>query len=70
MGEELKCPHCRSLNVNYGDCYDTETTFDAEKENEIVIRKMDGYCGDCGATDLLWEEIYEFVGVRNIMANN
>ena len=70
MGEELKCPHCGSLNVDYSDCYDTEITFDSEKENEIVIRKMNGYCGDCGATDLLWEEIYEFVGVRNVMVNN
>lgn len=68
--EELKCPHCGSLNVDYGDCYDTEITFDHQRENDIVIRKMNGYCGDCGADDLLWEEIYEFVGVRNVTSNS
>ena len=68
--EELKCPHCGSLNVDCSDCYDTEITFDHQRENDIVIRKMNGNCGDCGATDLLWEEIYEYTGVRNIMTNN
>ena len=55
--EELKCPHCGSENVDVDDCYDTEITFDSQRENEIVIRKVSGYCGDCDATDLLWEEI-------------
>lgn len=68
--EELKCPHCGSENVDVDDCYDTEITFDPQRENEIVVRKVSGYCCDCDATDLLWEEIYEFVGVRNIMTNN
>jgi hypothetical protein len=27
-------------------------------------------CEDCGANDLLWEEIYEFTDVRNITTNN
>lgn len=68
--EELKCPHCGGLNVDYSCSYEIETSFDFQRGNEIVIRKMNGYCDDCGATDLLWEEIYEFVGVRNIMTKN
>ena len=68
--QELKCPHCGSLSVDYGDCYDTEITFDHQRENDIVIRKMIGYCEDCGATDLLWEEVFEYIGVRNVMTNN
>ena len=70
MGKELKCPHCGSLNVDYSDCYDTEKAFDYEKENEIVIHRMNGYCEDCGATDLQWEEVYEFTGYQNIKVNN
>lgn len=68
--EELICPHCGSDEVYDSDCFDTEVTFDYNINNEVVLRKINGYCDGCGATDLLWTEVYEFKGYKNVMANN
>lgn len=68
--EELKCPHCGGTNVSASDCFDIEVTFDYNIYNEVVLRKINGYCDDCGATDLLWTEVYEFKGYKDVMANN
>lgn len=68
--EELKCPHCGGTNVSASDCFDTEIAFDYNIHNEVVLRKINGYCDDCGATDLLWTEVFEFKGYKDVMANN
>ena len=68
--EELICPHCGSTEVYVSDCFDTEVTFDYNIQNEVVLRKINGYCDGCGATDLLWTEVYEFKGYKDVMANN
>ena len=66
---KLICPHCGSTDVSESDCFDIETTFDYNRCNEVILRKISGYCDGCGATDLLWTEVYEFAGYDNIMAN-
>ncbi len=67
--EELKCPHCGSENIESDDCYDIEVTFDRERENEVVLRHINGYCEDCGALDLQWTEVYEFIGYKGVKVN-
>lgn len=65
----LKCPKCGSLNLYDDDCFDVETTFDYNRENEIVIRRINGRCEDC-ETELLWEDVYEFVESANVKVVN
>ena len=67
--EELKCPHCGSTEVYDSDCFDIEVTLDYNTANEVVLRNINGYCDNCGATDLIWTEVYEFIGCRDIKTN-
>lgn len=67
---ELKCPHCGSTEVYDSDCFDMEITFDDNTGNDVVLRKINGCCDNCGATDLLWTEVYELKGYKDIMTNN
>ena len=67
--EELKCPHCGSTEVYDSDCFDVEITIDYNTGKEVVLRKMNGYCDSCGATDLIWTEVYEFTGCKDMTVN-
>ena len=66
----LKCPHCGSTDLRDLDCYDMEVTFDYNIDNEVVLRKINGYCFDCGAKDLVWTEVYEFTECKDIRIIN
>ena len=57
--EELKCPHCGSLNVDVDDCLDMTYNGDS------IVREYGGFCMDCG-TNLTWEENFQFESYSNI----
>ena len=61
--EKLKCPHCRSININIDVCNGTY------RENDKVIKEYSGCCMDC-RTWLTWEENFQFEGYSNIKIDN
>jgi hypothetical protein len=63
MIEELKCPHCGSVNIDTDVCNDTYRTDDK------VIKEYSGFCMDCG-TCLTWEENFQFESYSNIKIDN
>ena len=63
--EELTCPHCSSLEVDVNKCYKTETTFDFNRGEYVVIKYFHGQCPKCGKA-LNFEEVYSFTGYQNI----
>lgn len=67
---EFKCPHCGSIDIGDSDCSDIEVTFDYKRKNDVVLRKINGYCENCGATDLTWTEVYELVGCKDLKVSN
>lgn len=67
--EELKCPHCGSDEVYVLDCSNIESTIDYDTGKEVIVREMNGCCDSCGAMDLSWVEVYEFVKYIDIKAN-
>ena len=57
--EELKCPHCGSVNVNTDVCDDIYAIDDK------VIKEYSGSCMDCG-TWLNWDEVFVLKEYSNI----
>ncbi len=55
----LKCPQCGSNEIDYYDCYDTESYGDE------IVQSWSGCCMQCRAP-LCWEEIFIFDRVNNI----
>lgn len=60
MGEELKCPHCGSTEIEEDDCIDTEYI------DSTTMSKR--YCGCCTKCEALvqWEEIFTFSHYQNV----
>ena len=68
--KELNCPCCDSTEVYESDCFDIEVTFDYNTGHDVVLRKINGYCTTCLATDLIWTEVYELKGYQDITIND
>lgn len=64
--EELKCPHCGSDDIEENECHDTETIFDFNRGEYVVIKYFNGQCPDCKSI-LNWEKVYSFMGYQNIV---
>jgi len=61
----LNCPICGSNRIHSEDIYDTESI---EIEGEQGIAELCvGVCFDC-TTQIQWEQVYKFVGFRDIVS--
>lgn len=62
--EELRCPHCNSMEIECDDIFDTEIN-----ENGTVVLKCIGTCWEC-KQEILWDEEYKLSKYKNILKNN
>lgn len=61
--KDVKCPVCGSHNVEVDDVIDIYS--DEDKNGELLIKDIIGYCQDCG-TELKWKQIFRYLAIEDL----